>query len=96
MEAFAKGVGKVLNYRLLGLYEFMVLPGQKTKWLFPYVGIQILVTKLKLLRPLLEALTTSPVTIENPPDRDFGTGSEQAANRQRTSSQQGLCFLTWE
>jgi hypothetical protein len=33
-------------------------------------------------------LTTSPVTIENLPDRDFRTGSQQAANKQPTSSQQ--------
>ena len=38
--------------------------------------------------------TTSPVTIENPPDRDFRTGSEQAANKQPTSSQRLLCYLT--
>ncbi len=31
LGAFAEGVGKVLNYPLLGLYEFMVLPGWKTK-----------------------------------------------------------------
>jgi hypothetical protein len=31
LGAFAEGVGTVLNYPLLGLYEFMVLPGQKTK-----------------------------------------------------------------
>ena len=30
LGAFAEGVGKVLNYPLLGLYEFMVLPGRKT------------------------------------------------------------------
>jgi hypothetical protein len=30
--------------------------------------------------------TTSPVTIENPPDRDFRTGSEQAANKFPTTS----------
>ena len=30
--------------------------------------------------------TTSPVTIENPPDRDFRTGSKQAANKFPTTS----------
>jgi len=30
--------------------------------------------------------TTSPITIENLPDRDFRTGSQQAANKQPTTS----------
>ncbi len=38
--------------------------------------------------------TTSPVTIENLPDRDFT--SEQVANKLLTSSQRLLCFFTQE
>ena len=34
LGVFAEGVGKVRNYPLLGLYEFMVLPGRKTKFDF--------------------------------------------------------------
>jgi len=33
-----------------------------------------------------EGDSTSPVTIENLPDRDFRTGSQQAANKQSTTS----------
>ena len=42
---------------------------------------------------VLARLHSSPVTIENLPDRDFGAGCQQAPEELPTSSQRLLCFI---